>query len=59
MAHGEPESSDALRQAIEERFGWSASVRSTSTPWPGRWRFDRQAAPKPPSPTNKESPCAP
>jgi len=26
VTHGEPESSDALRQAIEERFGWSASV---------------------------------
>lgn len=42
----------------------SASVgpppsRSTSTPWPGRRRFDRQAEPQPLSLTHKEFPCAP
>lgn len=26
VTHGEPQSADALRQAIEERFGWPASV---------------------------------
>jgi metallo-beta-lactamase family protein len=26
VTHGEPQSADALRQAIEERFGWSVSV---------------------------------
>lgn len=26
VTHGEPQAADALRQAIEERFGWEASV---------------------------------